>query len=126
MLCRFSYVSAFFNIIFTGVIDLKKPISVMLVLAVMCVVLTGCSKKEYMNIAYFTDNLNSNKQEAKVQMSDYYIKDNIYTLPVARENKTVIMRAVTDENGDIGEIRVTVAKTDEKGKKTKIFDWETA
>lgn len=93
---------------------MKKSLCFMLAFMVL-VFLSGCSKAEYMDMLYFTDNLNCDKIGSKVQMSDYFVKDNIYTLPIKKDGNTVIIRAVTDVNGDIGEIRVTMAKTDEKG-----------
>lgn len=99
---------------------MKKQTLLLTLVALIFVSFAGCSKKEYMNVLYFTDNLNSQNEDLDVKMSDYYIKDNIYTLPVKSENETVIMRLITDENSDIGEIRVTLAKTDEKGKTRQI------
>ena len=99
---------------------MKKQTLLLTFVVIIFTTFAACSKKEYMNVLYFTDNLNSQTEGYDVKMSDYYVKDNIYTLPVKSENETVIMRLVTDENGDIGEIRVTLAKTDEKGKRQQI------
>ena len=99
---------------------MKKQLPLLLFSIIMLLTLSGCSEKEYMNILYFTDNLNSQNEKTEIQMSDYYVKDNIYSLPVMNENEAVILRAVTDGNGDIGEIRVTLSKVDEKGAKKQI------
>lgn len=94
---------------------MKKASVFILCLSLITGIITGCTKNEFIEITRFTDNMNSQKTGQKIELSSYIIQNNIYSLPFNENGESVLLRLVTDENGYIEEIRLTLSKVDENG-----------
>lgn len=101
---------------------MKKTAVLLILVSLMTGIISGCSKNEFMNILRFTDNLNLQKTGDEISLADYIIQDKIYSVPFCEGEERVLLRLVTLEGGDIEEVRMTVAKVDEKGKATPVTE----
>lgn len=87
-------------------------------------ILTACTSTQAVNLLHFTDNLNRSYGYDKVKISDYFIKDNEYTLFIQEADTEFLLTLSENENGKIEKIRFTIGKTDNTGKTKAITDSE--
>lgn len=99
---------------------MKKIAALFLCFSIMSAAMTGCSKDEFMDISRFTDNYNSLCGYDAINLQSYIIEGEIYSLPISDGGQAVLLSAVTDDTGYIEEIRITLSKTDEKGKSSEV------
>ncbi len=98
-----------------------KKISVFLMcLSIIVGSITACSKEEFINVLSFTDNFNKYSVEQEIELTGYIIENNIWSMPFTDGTEAVLLRLVTDENGYIEHLRITLSKVDEEGKRSTV------
>lgn len=101
---------------------MKKTAVLLICISLMTGIVSGCSKNEFMDVSRFTDNLNAQKTGTEISLSAYIIQDGIYSLPFYDGEESVLLRLVTQDIGNIEEVRVTVGKVDENGNSAPVTE----
>ncbi len=99
---------------------MKKISALLLCLSIIVGTISACSKEEFINVLRFTDNLNKYSSAEKIELTSYIAENNIWSLPFYEGGESVLLRLVTDDNGYIEHMRITVAKVDEKGESSPV------
>ncbi len=101
---------------------MKKTAVLLICISLMTGIISGCSKNEFMDISRFTDNLNSQKTGTEISLSSYIIQNGVYSLPIYDGEESTLIRLVTQDGGNIEEIRLTIGKIDEEGNVSDVTD----
>lgn len=98
-----------------------KKISVLIMcLSIIVGSISACSKEEFINVLRFTDNFNKYSADEKIELTSYITENNIWSLPFSSVEEEVLLSLVTDDKGYIDQVRITVPKVDEEGKKSPV------
>ncbi len=94
---------------------MKRISALIMCLSIIVGSISACSKEEFINVLRFTDNFNKYFSDKKIELTTYIVENNIWSLPFYDGTESVLLRLVTDDNGYVEHMRITVAKVDEKG-----------
>ncbi len=97
---------------------MKKKLSVIFLSMVLAFSLNGCSKDSFMDISAFTDYYNEVTSFNRIDLSEYLIRDGVYSLLLENEEEELLLTLETVDEGKIDEIRMLIPKvTDDGGEK---------
>lgn len=99
---------------------MKRISALLLCLSIIVGSISACSREEFINVLRFTDNLNKYSADGKIELNSYIVENNIWSLPFFDGAESVLLRLVTDENGYIEHMRITVSKVNEKGESSPV------
>lgn len=95
---------------------MKKYLIFLLTTFLAVTMLCSCSHSQFVNITHFTDNFNSVTHTEKIRLSDYFIKENVYSVFLTKAQQQLLLTLSSDESGRIKQVRLALIKTDKNGK----------
>ncbi len=99
-----------------------KKITCFLLCLVTAFMLSGCSKDNFMDVYGFTNYYNRITSDGELSLEDYLCYDRTYSTVLTKETTRLHLALEESEKGKIEEIRLLIAKTDEKGNKTPVSE----